>query len=63
MPEIRALPDEETLVLPDRMGWRRQIVQMITAEKNRDARLGGHEALRNCVSRVLDALEREPARA
>jgi transposase len=61
-PEIRPLPDEETLVLADLMGRRRQIVQMITAEKNRDARLGGNKALHKSITRVLDALERELAR-
>jgi transposase len=61
-PEIRALPDAETIALADLLGRRRQIVQMITAEKNRTSRLAKNKALQRSLARVIDALERELAR-
>jgi transposase len=61
-PEIRALPDEETIAMADLLGRRRQIVQMITAEKNRASRLTHNKALQKSLARVIDALERELAR-
>lgn len=61
-PEIRALPDEETIAFADLLGRRRQIVQMITAEKNRTSRVAKNKALHKSLARVIDALERELAR-
>jgi transposase len=61
-PEIRPLPDAETIALADLLARRRQIVQMITAEKNRASRMGGNKTLSKSITRVIDALERELAR-
>jgi transposase len=58
-PEIRALPDEETIALADLLGRRRQIVQMITAEKNRASRLAKNKTLQKSLTRVIEALTRE----
>ena len=61
-PEIRALPDAETLALADLLARRRQIVQMITAEKNRAMRNATNAALQKSIGRILKALELELAR-
>lgn len=61
-PEIRPLPDQETIALADLLARRRQIVQMITAEKNRALRMGSNKALHKSIIRVIDALEHELAR-
>jgi transposase len=58
-PEIRPLPDAETLALADLLARRRQVVQMITAEKNRALRVGANKALEKSIRRISDALERE----
>ena len=57
-PEVRALPDEATRHLSDLMGRRRQIVEMIAADKQRehhsvDARL------KKSITRLRRALEKE----
>jgi len=61
-PEIRSLPDAETLAFADLLARRRQIVQMITAEKNRALRGAQNKALQKSIGRIIDALERELAR-
>jgi transposase len=61
-PEIRALPDADTLALADLLARRRQIVQMITAEKNRSMRTHSNAALQKSIGRILRALEHELAR-
>jgi transposase len=61
-PEIRPLPDAETVALADTMARRRQIVQMITAEKNRAPHVASNRALQKSIGRIVDALERELAR-
>lgn len=61
-PEIRPLPDDETLALADLLARRRQIVQMITAEKNRALRMAANKVLQKSIGRIIDALERELAR-
>jgi transposase len=61
-PGIRPLPDEDTLVLASFLARRRQIVQMITAEKNRALRAASNKALQKSIGRIIDALERELAR-
>jgi transposase len=61
-PEIRALPDADTLALADLLARRRQIVQMITAEKNRAMRNISNAALQKSNGRILKALELELAR-
>jgi transposase len=61
-PEIRPLPDAETLALADLLARRRQIVQMLTAEKNRALRMASNKALQKSIGRIIAALERELAR-
>ena len=61
-PPIRSLPDAETIALADLLVRRRQIIQMITAEKNRVARLEKNKALHKSLARVIKALEEELAR-
>jgi transposase len=58
-PPIRPFPDEQTIALADLLGRRRQIVQMITAEKNRALRMAKNKALHKSLTRVIDALTRE----
>ena len=57
-PEIRSLPSEETLALADLMARRRQIVQMITAERLRAMR-STNARLQKSIARLLKALQRE----
>ena len=61
-PAIRPLPDAETLVLGEVLTRRRQIVQMITAEKNRALRMVTHAQLQKSIGRMIAALEAELAR-
>lgn len=56
-PEIRALPDDSTKSLADLVARRRQIVDMITAEK---LRLGSAPKLvQKSIKRLIKALQRE----
>jgi transposase len=61
-PAIRPLPDAETLVLGEVLTRRRQIVQMITAEKNRALRMASHIQMQKSIGRMIAALEAELAR-
>jgi transposase len=61
-PEIRALPDAETLVLGEFLTRRRQIVQMITAEKNRALRGAANAHMQTSIRRIIAALEAELTR-
>jgi transposase len=61
-PAIRPLPDAETLVLGEVLTRRRQIVQMITAEKNRALRMAAHLHMQKSIGRMIAALEAELAR-
>ena len=56
-PEIRAIPDEETARLADLIARRRQIIQMIVAEKQREKRAG--PMLKRSIARLLKALQKE----
>jgi transposase len=56
-PEIRPLPDEETRALADLVTRRRQIIQMIIAEKQREKRAPNRT--RKSIVRLLKALEKE----
>jgi transposase len=56
-PEIRPLPDAETQRLADLVARRRQIVEMIKAERQRQKRASAH-AVKSIV-RLLKALEKE----
>jgi transposase len=58
-PEIRSLPGAETLALADLMARRRQIVQMITAERQRAMRSTANARLQKSIARLLKALQRE----
>jgi transposase len=59
-PEIRPMPNAETLALADLMARRRQIVQMITAERQRAMRITNAN-LQKSIARVLNALTHELA--
>jgi transposase len=56
-PEIRPLPDAETQALADLVTRRRQIIQMIVAEKQREQR--APRRTRKSIARLLKALEKE----
>lgn len=58
-PEIRPLPDAETQLLADLVARRRQIIQMIVAEKQREKRASPRS--RKSILRLLTALEKELA--
>jgi transposase len=60
--EVKPLRDEETLALAELLARRRQIVQMLAAEKNRAFRVAAKRGLQQSIGRVVDALERELAR-
>lgn len=57
-PEVRPLPDEATRLLADLVTRRRQIVQMIGAEKQREKRLT-EPRLRRSIARLVAALQKE----
>lgn len=57
-PEIRALPDAETRLLADLIARRRQIVQMIVAERQRERQMPSLH-LRKSAARLVKALEKE----
>jgi transposase len=57
-PEVRSLPDEATQGLADLVGRRRQILQMLTAEKQRLGRACA-PALKKSLQRLIRALQRE----
>lgn len=59
-PTIRDLPDEATRLLRELLARRRQIVQMIVAERNR-ARMLTAPQLKKSVGRLLKALQHELA--
>lgn len=57
-PEPRPLPDEATLLLADLVARRRQILEMMVAERQREKRVTVPH-LRKSIVRLLKALERE----
>lgn len=57
-PEVRLLPDEQTRELSDLVSRRRQIVEMIGAEKQRLARTT-QKRLRKSIERLVAALQKE----
>lgn len=59
-PPIRPLPDDETRVLADFVTRRRQIIQMIVAEKQRQ-RQSSNRTLKKSAVRLIKALEKELA--
>jgi transposase len=58
-PEPRPLPDEATLLLADLIARRRQIIEMIGAERQREKRAPAR--LRKSIARLVKALEKELA--
>lgn len=59
-PQVRPLPDEATRLLADLVTRRRQIVEMIGAERQREKRLTAAH-LRKSIARLVKALEKELA--
>jgi transposase len=59
-PEARALPDEMTQLLADLVARRRQIVEMLQAERQREKRAAVRR-LKKSIARLIAALERELA--
>ena len=59
-PEIRPLPDEATQLLADLVARRRQIVEMIGAESQREKR-ASQKRLQKSIGRLKKALEKELA--
>lgn len=57
-PEVRPLPDEATQLLADFVARRRQIIEMITAERQRERRITV-QRLRKSITRVVKILEKE----
>jgi transposase len=57
-PEMRVLPDEQSLVLKELVMRRRQVIEMMTAERNRQRRLTDPRMIKS-VLRVLKTLEKE----
>jgi transposase len=59
-PELRKLPDEATQLLADLVARRRQIIEMIVAERNREKRVTV-ERIKKSIARLIAALEKELA--
>lgn len=59
-PQVRPLPDDATRLLADLVARRRQIVEMIAAEHQREKRVTAAR-LRESIRRVLTALKKELA--
>lgn len=57
-PQIRPLPDEDTRLLADLVARRRQIIQMIVAEKQRERQIP-NRTLKKSAARLIKALEKE----
>ena len=57
-PDPRPVPDEQARSLGELIGRRRQIVEMMTAERNRRGRLTSRRMVKS-VDRLLKALQRE----
>jgi len=57
-PELRSLPDEATRLLADLVARRRQIIEMIVAERNRERRVSV-KRIRKSIARLIAALEKE----
>ena len=57
-PEIRPLPDADTRLLANLVARRRQIIQMIVAERQRERQLPSRQ-LKKSAARLIKALEKE----
>jgi transposase len=56
-PDVRQLPDEETRALADMVARRRQIIQMMVAERQRQKR--ANRRMQKSILRLLKALQKE----
>ncbi|MFL5149390.1 MAG: IS110 family transposase [Microvirga sp.] len=59
-PDVRPLPDEATQLLADLVARRRQIIEMIVAERNRERRATVRR-IKKSIARLVRALEKELA--
>ena len=59
-PQLRPLPDAATRLLADLVARRRQIVEMMAAERQRERRIT-RKRLKKSIARLLKALEKELA--
>lgn len=59
-PQVRQLPDEATRLLADLVARRRQIIEMIGAERQRGKRMTSRR-LQNSIARLVKALEKKLA--
>ncbi len=59
-PAVRPLADQATQLLADLVARRRQIIEMIVAEKNRERRTGV-KRIKKSIARLIAALEKELA--
>jgi transposase len=59
-PEVRELPDQATRLLADLVARRRQIIEMIVAERNREKRVAV-KRIKKSIVRLIAALEKELA--
>jgi transposase len=57
-PEVRPLPDEQTRILSELVARRRQLVEMMTAERNRRSRLS-RKSLLKALDRHLAVLQKD----
>ena len=57
-PDLRPLADEATQLLADLVARRRQIIEMIVAERNREKRVAVRR-IRKSIARLIAALEKE----
>jgi transposase len=57
-PDLRELPDAATQLLADLVARRRQIIEMIVAERNREKRVAVMR-IRKSIARLIAALEKE----
>jgi transposase len=60
--EAKPMRDEETLALAELLARRRQVVQMLAAEKNRAFLVARKKSLQESIGRIIEALESELAR-
>ena len=58
-PQVRPLRDEATQVLGDLVARRRQIVEMLTAERQRAHRLAGRQHVAKSIAQTIAFLERQ----
>lgn len=62
-PEVRPLPDDASRILADLVARRRQIVEMLAAERQRAQRLEGRRHVARSIAQTIAFLERQLASA